>query len=68
MLLFSYGSGAVATAFCLEGRAPSGHNSVDASSAPFTLVVMVKDPQTSRTTSRSHLTTQMPVVGSKHRT
>mmetsp|Transcript_7260 Transcript_7260/g.18999 ORF Transcript_7260/g.18999 Transcript_7260/m.18999 type:complete len:498 (-) Transcript_7260:309-1802(-) len=37
VLMFSYGSGAVATAFVLQARSPSGHNSLSAGGAPFTL-------------------------------
>jgi len=37
VLMFSYGSGAVATAFVLEGRAPTGHNGLAKGGEPFTL-------------------------------
>jgi len=37
VLMFSYGSGAVATAFCLEGKAPAAPNNLSKGGEPFTL-------------------------------
>lgn len=37
ILMFSYGSGAVATAFVIQARQPTAHNCLEPSSSPFTL-------------------------------
>jgi hydroxymethylglutaryl-CoA synthase len=42
ILMFSYGSGAVGTAFILVARNPDGHNSLSAGGAPFTLARMAQ--------------------------
>ena len=40
--MFSYGSGAVATAFTLEGKAPSANSLAKGGGAPFTLERIAK--------------------------